>query len=71
MVILLLHFCLINLSSMYHEFCCTYSSIDIWGLGCLIWEAFNGPLSSPGNLDTMDQVSHQLYYTRWKYCILL
>ncbi|XP_058790868.1 N-terminal kinase-like protein isoform X2 [Phymastichus coffea] len=34
----------------------TKCSIDIWGLGCLIWEAFNGPLSAPGNLDTMDQL---------------
>ena len=33
-----------------------FSSIDMWGLGCLIWEAFNGPLTAAANLDAMDQV---------------
>ncbi|KAJ8672982.1 hypothetical protein QAD02_004243 [Eretmocerus hayati] len=36
--------------------CC----VDMWGLGCLIWEAFNGPLTAAGNLDAMDQVPKAL-----------
>lgn len=32
------------------------SSIDMWGLGCLIWEAFNGPLGQRANLKSIEQV---------------
>lgn len=36
-------------------------STDAWGLGCLIWEAFNGPLNGPTDLKTkMDQIPKQL-----------
>ncbi|XP_034941387.1 N-terminal kinase-like protein [Chelonus insularis] len=35
-------------------------SIDMWGLGCLIWEAFNGPLGQRANLKAMEQIPKQL-----------
>ncbi|XP_008207719.1 N-terminal kinase-like protein isoform X2 [Nasonia vitripennis] len=38
----------------------TKCSVDMWGLGCLIWEAFNGPLTAAGNLDAMDQIPKPL-----------
>lgn len=30
--------------------------MDMWGLGCLIWEVFNGPLSKTASLKTVDKV---------------
>lgn len=29
----------------------------MWGLGCLVWESFNGPLRSRGNLKDIENVS--------------
>lgn len=37
-----------------------FSSSDIWGLGCLIWEAFNGPLKTQPALKTVDSIPKQL-----------
>lgn len=37
-----------------------YSSSDMWGLGCLIWEAFNGPLKNQPALKTVDNIPKQL-----------
>jgi len=34
-----------------------HRSPDIWGLGCLIWESFNGPLRSPTSLKTIGNVN--------------
>lgn len=33
-----------------------HSSSDMWGLGCLIWEAFNGPLPQSSSLRVTDKV---------------
>ncbi|KAK0164096.1 hypothetical protein PV328_002760 [Microctonus aethiopoides] len=30
-------------------------SVDMWGLGCLVWESFNGPLGQRANLKGMEQ----------------
>ncbi|XP_045776230.1 N-terminal kinase-like protein isoform X2 [Maniola jurtina] len=38
----------------------TKCSTDMWGLGCLIWEAFNGPLSNQPSLKTVDKIPKQL-----------
>lgn len=29
----------------------------MWGLGCLVWEAFNGALRTRGNLKDLENVS--------------
>lgn len=34
-----------------------FSSTDMWGLGCLVWESFNGPLKNRSNLKDIDNVS--------------
>lgn len=33
------------------------SSSDMWGLGCLLWEAFNGPLKERNSLKEVENVS--------------
>ncbi|XP_076164329.1 N-terminal kinase-like protein yata isoform X1 [Ptiloglossa arizonensis] len=38
----------------------TKCSVDMWGLGCLIWETYNGPLSSSMQLKTVDKIPKQL-----------
>ncbi|XP_071453913.1 N-terminal kinase-like protein isoform X4 [Hetaerina americana] len=38
----------------------TKCSTDMWGLGCLIWEAFNGPLPQPVSLKTLEKIPKQL-----------
>ncbi|KAI8425170.1 hypothetical protein MSG28_006997 [Choristoneura fumiferana] len=38
----------------------TKCSSDMWGLGCLIWEAFNGPLKTQPALKTLDYIPKQL-----------
>ncbi|XP_014372155.2 N-terminal kinase-like protein [Papilio machaon] len=38
----------------------TKCSSDMWGLGCLIWEAFNGPLKNQPALKTVDTIPKQL-----------
>ncbi|KAJ2944793.1 hypothetical protein O0L34_g1683 [Tuta absoluta] len=38
----------------------TKCSTDMWGLGCLIWEAFNGPLKNQPALKTVDHIPKQL-----------
>ena len=30
----------------------------MWGLGCLVWEAFNGPLRVRSNLKDLENVSN-------------
>lgn len=36
------------------------SSSDMWGLGCLIWETFNGPLKNQPSLKNVDKIPKQL-----------
>lgn len=36
------------------------SSVDVWGLGCLVWEAFNGPLRARGNLKDLEHIPKSL-----------
>ena len=38
-------------------------SLDIWGLGCLVWEVFNGPLDSMSQLAKVGKISKQLVPT--------
>ncbi|XP_059053427.1 N-terminal kinase-like protein [Achroia grisella] len=38
----------------------TKCSSDMWGLGCLIWEAFDGPLRNQPSLKTTDHIPKQL-----------
>lgn len=33
-----------------------FSSTDMWGLGCLVWESYNGPLQNRSNLKDMNEV---------------
>lgn len=35
-----------------------YSSTDMWGLGCLVWESYNGPLANRSNLKIMSEVNY-------------
>lgn len=36
---------------------CSGRSADMWRLGCLIWEVFNGPLPRPAALRSLGKVS--------------
>ncbi|XP_063221892.1 N-terminal kinase-like protein isoform X1 [Bacillus rossius redtenbacheri] len=38
----------------------TKCSTDMWGLGCLIWEAFNGPLPQQSALRDLENIPKQL-----------
>ncbi|XP_062700998.1 N-terminal kinase-like protein isoform X1 [Aedes albopictus] len=38
----------------------TKCSTDMWGLGCLVWEAFNGPLRSRSNLKDIASIPKSL-----------
>ncbi|ALC48061.1 yata [Drosophila busckii] len=38
----------------------TKCSVDMWGLGCLVWEAFNGPLKQRSNLKELEHVPKSL-----------
>ncbi|XP_004523319.1 N-terminal kinase-like protein isoform X1 [Ceratitis capitata] len=38
----------------------TKCSVDMWGLGCLIWESFNGPLKLRSNLKDIDNIPKSL-----------
>ncbi|KAF7266767.1 N-terminal kinase-like protein yata [Rhynchophorus ferrugineus] len=38
----------------------TKCSSDMWGLGCLIWEVFNGPLYQQGSLRNSEKIPKQL-----------
>ncbi|KAK5648616.1 hypothetical protein RI129_003508 [Pyrocoelia pectoralis] len=38
----------------------TKCSTDMWGLGCLIWEVFNGPLHQQASLKSLDKIPKQL-----------
>ncbi|XP_073816904.1 N-terminal kinase-like protein yata isoform X2 [Musca autumnalis] len=38
----------------------TKCSADMWGLGCLVWESFNGPLRSRSNLKDIDCIPKSL-----------
>lgn len=33
-----------------------YSSADMWGLGCLLWESYNGPMKQLHNLKDVNNV---------------
>ena len=33
---------------------------DLWGLGCIIWEVFNGPLGQPADLGKLGKVPAKL-----------
>ena len=33
---------------------------DLWGLGCIIWEVFNGPLGQPADLGKLAKVPSKL-----------
>lgn len=37
------------------------SSVDMWGLGCLIWETYNGTLNISSQLKVTGQVSSLLF----------
>lgn len=39
----------------------TKCSTDMWGLGCLIWEVFNGPLNQQASLKTLNKVNYILF----------
>jgi serine/threonine protein kinase len=41
-------------------FCLCFSSTDMWGLGCLIWEAFNGLLPQQTALKDLENVMRSL-----------
>lgn len=38
----------------------TCRSADMWGLGCLIWEVFNGSLSRTGSLKSVGKIPKNL-----------
>ncbi|XP_055524243.1 N-terminal kinase-like protein isoform X2 [Wyeomyia smithii] len=38
----------------------TKCSTDMWGLGCLVWESFNGPLKARGNLKELATIPKSL-----------
>ena len=38
----------------------SYRSADMWGLGCLIWEVFNGSLSRTGSLKSVGKIPKNL-----------
>lgn len=44
---------------MYYFF---LSSTDMWGLGCLIWEVYNGPLRGQSSLQELELVSNKAKY---------
>lgn len=49
------------------------SSYDMWGLGCLIWEVFNGPLTQQSSLKNIDRVRifYYHYYIAKMYLIIV
>ena len=49
------HYIQFNMQTGLKRVLC-YSSIDMWGLGCLIWEVFNGPLSQQSSLKILEKV---------------
>ena len=36
---------------------------DMWGLGCIVWEVYNGPLGSPNDLARMGKIPTKLSAT--------
>ncbi|XP_039958589.1 N-terminal kinase-like protein isoform X1 [Bactrocera neohumeralis] len=46
----------------------TKCSVDMWGLGCLVWESFNGPLKMRSNLKDIDNIPKSL---QTLYCELV
>ncbi len=46
---------------LYIAFVVTIRSVDMWGLGCLIWEVYNGPLSQSMALKNTNNVSGNHY----------
>ncbi len=47
----------------YHPHCCVSRSTDMWGLGCLVWEVYNGPLTQVSALRNTAKV-------RVRHCML-
>lgn len=43
----------------------------MWGLGCLIWEVFNGPLKSPSSLKALGNVRTSLNSCIYLYYFLM
>lgn len=41
---------------VFTSFCTSSSSSDMWGLGIIVWESFNGPLRNRSNLKDVDNV---------------
>ena len=35
----------------------------MWGLGCIVWEVYNGPLGSPNDLARMGKIPTKLSAT--------
>ncbi|XP_067618796.1 N-terminal kinase-like protein isoform X2 [Eurosta solidaginis] len=46
----------------------TKCSVDMWGLGCLVWESFNGPLKMRSSLKDIDNIPKSL---QTLYCELV
>lgn len=44
-----------------NELYCFFSSADMWGLGCLIWEVFNGPLHKQSSLKELAKVNINIF----------
>ena len=47
-------------NSVLHFFVLSVRSADMWGLGCLIWEVFNGPLQKTGSLKSVGKIPKNL-----------
>ena len=47
-------------SKLCAAFFCAIRSADMWGLGCLIWEVFNGPLQKTGSLKSVGKIPKNL-----------
>ena len=47
-------------SSPYAE---TTAEQDMWGLGCIVWEVFNGPLQSANDLGRIGNIPKKLSST--------
>lgn len=53
----------------YDFFCYSFRAADMWGLGCLIWEVFNGHLDESFSLKNTQKVS--ILFELSNYCISL
>ena len=48
----------VNLYFLYKQLFMFVRSSDMWGLGCLIWEVFNGPLPRTNALKAFGKVGY-------------